>query len=65
MGVRLQGLESESFERTAQALTTRIGADRVQVIENEATDVPLESVLDDTLALLSRPAHSHGADGRS
>jgi predicted ATPase len=52
IGVRLQGLESESFERTAQALAMRVSAERLRDIASEATDVPLESVLDDALELL-------------
>jgi predicted ATPase/DNA-binding SARP family transcriptional activator len=56
IGVRLQGLEGESFERTAQALASRVGAGRLRDIANEATDVALESVLDDALVLLQPPS---------
>src|SRR5262249_25119342 len=52
IGVRLQGLEADSFDRTADALRVRIGTERLSEISDEAADVPLESVLDDALALL-------------
>ncbi|MGN6870423.1 MAG: BTAD domain-containing putative transcriptional regulator [Solirubrobacteraceae bacterium] len=52
IGVQLQGLEAESFERTAQALATRVGAERLRDITSDTTDVALESVLDETLSLL-------------
>lgn len=52
IGVRLQGLEGESFERTAQALATRLGAERLRDIATDAAEVTLESVLDEVLALL-------------
>jgi hypothetical protein len=52
IGVRLQGLEAESFDRTARALGMRIDAERLREIADEAADVPLESILDDALVLL-------------
>jgi hypothetical protein len=52
IGVRPQGLESESFRRTVEALGDHIGRDRLQEIADEAADVPLESVLGDARELL-------------
>jgi predicted ATPase/DNA-binding SARP family transcriptional activator len=52
MGVRLQGLEAESFERTGKALESQLGAEPVRAIADESADVPLESVLDVALACL-------------
>ena len=52
IGAQLQGLEAESFERTAQALTASLGAERMRVIEREAADLPLKEVADDALVLL-------------
>ncbi len=52
IGVRLQGLEADSFHRTAHALGMRIGAERLHEIADDAADVPLESILDDALVLL-------------
>jgi hypothetical protein len=52
MGAQLQGLEAESFERTAQALTAGLGSERMRAIEREAADLTLESVTEDALALL-------------
>jgi hypothetical protein len=63
MGVRPQGLEGESFERTARELESRLGAERVRAIEEEAADVPLESVLDDVLARLQPSAEGHALGG--
>jgi hypothetical protein len=54
--VRPQGLEGESFERTAQALESHLGTEQVRAIEDEAAGVPLESVLDDALACLQSSA---------
>ncbi|MGZ4183934.1 MAG: BTAD domain-containing putative transcriptional regulator [Solirubrobacteraceae bacterium] len=56
IGVRPQGLEGESFERTARALESRLGTEQVRAIEDEAAGVPLESVLDDALACLQSSA---------
>jgi tetratricopeptide (TPR) repeat protein len=53
MGAQLQGLEGESFERTAQTLTDSLGSERMRTIEHQAADLALESVTDDALALLS------------
>jgi non-specific serine/threonine protein kinase len=53
IGAQLQGLEAESFERTAQALTASLGSERMRAIEREAADLALESVTDDALVLLS------------
>ncbi|HJS97410.1 MAG TPA: hypothetical protein VJ741_24285, partial [Solirubrobacteraceae bacterium] len=52
IGVRLQGLEAERFDRTARAFEMRIDAERLREIADEAADVPLESILDDALVLL-------------
>jgi predicted ATPase/DNA-binding SARP family transcriptional activator len=68
IGVQLQGLEAESFERTAQALATRVGAERLRDIASDTTDVALESILDETLLLLrpdpSPPASADDKNGR-
>lgn len=52
IGAQLQGLEAESFERTAQALTASLGVERMRAIEREAADLALEGVADDALVLL-------------
>ena len=62
IGVRLQGLEAERFDRTARAFEMRIDAERLREIADEAADVPLESILDDALVLLQpdpSPARRH------
>jgi predicted ATPase/DNA-binding SARP family transcriptional activator len=56
IGVRPQGLEGESFERTALALESRLGADQMRTIEDETAGVALESVLDDAQACLQSSA---------
>jgi predicted ATPase len=57
IGAPLQGLEEESFERTAQALARRVGAERLREIADEVADLPLESILDEALVILrSEPA---------
>lgn len=60
IGVRPQGLEGESFERTAAALESRLGAEKVRAIEGEAAGVSLESVLDNALACLRSSAEGSG-----
>ena len=63
MGVRLQGLEAESFERTAKALESHLGAERVRAIEEESADLPLESLLDVALACLRAEHAATSAEG--
>jgi hypothetical protein len=64
IGAQLQGLEAESFERTAQALATRVGAERLRDIARDTTDIALESILDETLLLLRRdPSPSTSVNG--
>jgi tetratricopeptide (TPR) repeat protein len=66
IGVRLQGLEAESFERTAQALATRVGAERLRDITSDTSDVALESILDDTLLLLrADPSPAASVDAKN
>jgi hypothetical protein len=56
IGVRPQGLEGESFERTAQALESRLGGEQMRAIEDETASVTLELVLDDAQACLQSSA---------
>jgi hypothetical protein len=62
IGVRLQGLEAESFDRTARALGMRLDARRLREIADETADIPLEAVLDDALVLL-QPEIPHCVPG--
>jgi hypothetical protein len=65
IGVQPQGLERESFERTAQALADRIGVERLREIADEAAEMPLESVLDDARDLLSEAGPAGEGGDRS
>jgi tetratricopeptide (TPR) repeat protein len=63
MGVRLQGLEAESFERTAKALESKLGAEQVRALADESADLPLESVVDVALACLQGEHAATSAEG--
>jgi predicted ATPase len=52
MGVRPQGLEGQSFEHTEEILAQCLDPERRRAIEHAATDLRLESSLDDALATL-------------
>jgi hypothetical protein len=56
IGVRPQGLEGESFERTARELERRLGPEQLRAIDDETASVALGSVLDDALAVLQSSA---------
>jgi predicted ATPase/DNA-binding SARP family transcriptional activator len=63
MGVRPQGLEGQSFDRTAQALESQLGAEQLRVIDEEAAGVPLESLLDEAQARLQSEHAATSAEG--
>lgn len=63
MGVRLQGLEGESFARTAEAVAVRLGRDRFAALEREAAETSLDAVVEPALALLEAP-HRVEAEAR-
>jgi non-specific serine/threonine protein kinase len=54
MGVRLQGLEAESFARTAGSLSAHLGDERLCAIANDTDGESLESVVEVALELLAR-----------
>ncbi len=61
IGVRLQGLEGEDYQRTTEALRERLGPERVDEIVRETAAAPFdEDVVEDALDVLRQAMGKHG-----
>jgi tetratricopeptide (TPR) repeat protein len=52
MGVNLQGLEAESFDRVTRTLTDQLAPEQLRDISDRAADLPLDAILDAAMAEL-------------
>jgi tetratricopeptide (TPR) repeat protein len=52
IGVRLQGLEAESFAHTEDQLAAKLGRERLEALEREAGEASLEAAAEEAVRLL-------------